>query len=156
MSSITTREILKHAIRMEEKGARFYSETAQRIEDKKASETFSRLAADESCHKARYEAMVARLPETVQTNSFPSEFIDYFLNYIDTYNQFNSQNQLSDKGVDLVTAINFALKVECDFILLYRELKQLVPADDNGVIDEIISEEQWHFKVLSEMKKSLS
>ena len=56
---------------------------------------------------------------------------------------------------DEASALDFAIQRELDAIHYYREMRELLPADQRAAIERIITEEKGHFKRLSEMKKRL-
>ena len=56
---------------------------------------------------------------------------------------------------DEASALDFAIQRELDSIHYYREMRELLPADQRKAVERIITEEKGHFKRLSEMKKRL-
>jgi rubrerythrin len=59
------------------------------------------------------------------------------------------------KVTDDATAFDFAIQREFESILYYQEVRPLLQAAQQPIIDAIIAEERRHFTVLTERKKTL-
>ena len=57
--------------------------------------------------------------------------------------------------VAVVTEFSHAIQRELDSIHYYREMRELLPAEECGAIDRIIAEEKEHFVRLSAMRKRI-
>jgi len=156
MTSITAGEILQFAIRMEENGERFYREAAAMSSENRVKDLFSKLATEETVHKASFEGLLSKAGLFDPPESYPGEYLAYFYNYIDSKVFFTPENKASLSGTfDIINALDFAIQRELDAVLFYQELKPFVPVADNAAIDAIIEEERKHFAQLSAIKKNL-
>lgn len=157
MLSTTASEILQFSIRIEDVGESFYHDVAKHSSDSRIKDLFNLLAAQEAMHKRIFEKLLAKANDFQPPESYPAEYLEYFYYYLD-----NSVFFTSDKKTPLVEtsdirkAFDCAIQMELDSVMLYQELKQFVPVENNKVIDNIIEEERRHFIKLSEAKKSLT
>jgi len=155
MASITVGEILRFAVRMEKSGEKFYRDFAGASPSAKVNNLFLRLASEEAAHKKIFEGLAERADTYGASEGYPGEYLEYFYNYIDNKDFFKEGVETSlTKSLDTQSALDFALKMELDSVVFYREMKIFVPVEDNKTIESIINEEWRHFSQLSELKKN--
>jgi len=155
MASITVGEILRFAVRMEKNGEKFYRDFAGISPSAKVTNLFLRLASEEAAHKKIFEGLVEKADSYGDSGGYPSEYLEYFYNYIDNKDFFKEGVETSlPKSLDTQSALDFALKMELDSVVFYREMKTFVPVEDNKTIEAIIDEEWRHFSQISELKKN--
>ena len=152
-------EVFQFAIRIEENGERFYRRVAEKIDDENIKRIFKYLADEEGRHKEYFESIKSRFDrQEYQTpESYSGEYEAYLKAFVDT-RIFDLEKQEEEmlKIDSLLQAIEFALQRELDSILYYQELKGLVPAHQQGLIDTIIEEERKHFLELRELLREHS
>ncbi len=151
MSVFEPSEVFQFAIRIEEGGEKFYRKMAERLNDAEVKSLFSTLADEEVKHKKTYEAMVAKIEDYEPVESYPGEYFAYLRAYADNILFTPSQmDEAIAKTKDAAAALKFAIDRELDSILYYQEVKNLVPKNQQGLIDKIIEEERRHFVKLTQ------
>ncbi|MGB7055478.1 MAG: hypothetical protein WBE28_09185, partial [bacterium] len=64
--------------------------------------------------------------------------------------------QEMSKIKDASSALRFAIDRELDSILYYQEVKNLIPQNQRGLIDNIIEEERRHFVKLTKCSSDIA
>jgi len=156
MLSTTAGEILQFSIRLEDVGERFYLDVANHSSDIGIKDLFNQLAAQEAKHKRVFEKLLPRADEFQNPESYPLEYLEYFYYYLDSSVFFTNEKKTPlSESFNIQEAFDYAIQMELDSIMLYQDLKQFVPVEDNKIIESIIIEERGHFIKLSEAKKNL-
>lgn len=154
MSIFAASDVLQFAVRMEENGGLFYRKAAELSGNSEAKKLFGYLASEEAEHKQTFEKFLSQVTLYEPTEDYPGEYLAYLHNYIDGKVFFTADFDMT-KGIDVASALDFAIQREMDAILYYTELKAFVNAEDQVAIDKIIDEERKHFAQLSEIKKNM-
>lgn len=149
-------ELLEIAIHIEENGQRFYSRTAGAVADQTARLIFNHLADEEVRHKDLFSGLLTEadgykpVPET-----YPGEHIAYIRAFAGrlVFGKALPESDLPDI-TDPRAAVRFGLDRETESILLYQELKDLLPKDKHPVVDAIIVEEKTHYTKLAGLLKT--
>jgi len=155
MGIFNVKDIFKIAVKIEERGEKFYRETAKLLNSPKVVQLFNKLADDEAQHRVTFARMAEKLGETVQTENLQDEFYAY----LEAYTQnliFDDASDDFSKIKDARTALTFAIDKELDSVLYYTEIKNLIPVSEHAFVDEIINEERRHVVNLSILRKALS
>lgn len=157
MSLFNAKDIFEFAVKIEVNGERFYREMAKKLHAPKIRELFNFLADEEIKHKETFEKLATRmgsfsLPEISDTD---------YKAYLDAYteNLIFSETDIDSKitGIDNEkVALLFAIDKELDTIYYYKEIKDLLPESEHGLVDKIIAEERSHVVKLSEMKQKFA
>jgi rubrerythrin len=156
MISTTANEILQFSIRLEDVGERFYLDVANHSSDNGINDLFNLLAAQEAMHKRVFEKLLSRVDKFQNPESYPIEYLEYFYYYLDKNVFFTNENKSPlSEAFNIQEAFDKAIQMELNSIMLYQDLKQFVPIEDNKIIENIIIEERGHFMKLSEAKKNL-
>jgi len=155
MLKIDAGDILKFAIRIEEDGELFYNRAALAADDKKVSDLFNELAAEEIRHKTIFEKLLSGVRHIDPPETYPGEYAAYLHDYIDGKVIFLKEKKAEAADTKTVaSALDFAIQREADSILYYQELKGYVAPKEQPAIDKIIGEERSHFARLSAMRKN--
>lgn len=148
-------DILQIAMRIEENGGNFYRYAVQIAPEEDAKKMFADLAVEEDKHKETFKRMLSGVDRVEAPESFPGEYAAYLRNYTD--NNIIFKKEVMDRELakvkDTVSALEFAIRRELDSILYYHELKNFLPRDQHGAVEEVINEERRHFSRLSKMKE---
>ncbi|HPC02159.1 MAG TPA: ferritin family protein [Syntrophales bacterium] len=148
-------DILQIAMRIEENGGNFYRYAVQIAPEEDAKKMFADLAVEEDKHKETFKRMLSGVDRVEPPESFPGEYAAYLRNYTD--NNIIFKKEVMDRELakvkDTVSALEFAIRRELDSILYYHELKNFLPRDQHGAVEEVINEERRHFSRLSKMKE---
>lgn len=151
MSVFEPSEVFQFAIRIEEGGEKFYRGMAERLDDAEVKSLFATLADEETKHKKTYQAMVAKIEDYEPVESYPGEYFAYLRAYADNIIFTPQRMEKAIAGIsDAAAALEFAIDRELDSILYYQEVKNLVPKNQQGLIDKIIEEERRHFVKLTQ------
>lgn len=148
------RDIINVAIRIEENGERFYTETSKKAKTGEVRELLSFLAREESRHKEVFSDILNKA--NLSNENLSDEYLSYLKAYTDRL-IFNTETDEFNKGdIDQIRVLDFAIQRELDSILYYHEIKAIVPHSEHPLIDKIISEERSHFEKLSRIKDILT
>jgi len=157
MISPTASEILQFAVRMEDIGERFYRDIAISALDENVKNLFNNLAAEEAKHKKIFEGLLGKIDTFIYPENYPVEYLDYFYYYLDKNVLFTDEKKaVLPEPSNITNSFDLSMQLELDSVILYQELKQFVPAEDNLAIENIINEERRHFIILSEAKHRLA
>jgi rubrerythrin len=154
MSVFEASDIVEVAIRIEENGANFYRYAVQLAGNEETKRLFQRLADEEVVHQHTFTKILAGMEQSLPPEGYDGEYAAYLHNYVDNRLVFTTD----ELAVELVkiknqaSALDFAIQRELDSIHYYREMRELLPVNQRGAIEQIIEEEKRHFKILSEMK----
>ncbi|KPL14441.1 hypothetical protein AMJ74_03385 [candidate division WOR_3 bacterium SM1_77] len=157
MSVFEPSEVFQFAIRIEEGGEKFYREMAEKLQDAEVKSLFSALADEEVRHKKTYQGMVSKIEEYEPFESYPGEYFSYLRAYADNI-IFTPKRMEQEMGKikDASSALKFAIDRELDSILYYQEIKNLIPQNQRGLIDNIIEEERRHFVKLTKCSSDVA
>lgn len=157
MSLFNAKDIFEFAVKIEVNGERFYREMAKKLHAPKIRELFNFLADEEIKHKEIFEKLATRMGSF----SLPEISDADYKAYLDAYteNLIFSETDIDSKitGIDdEKVALLFAIDKELDTIYYYKEIKDLLPESEHGLVDKIIAEERSHVVKLSEMKQKFA
>lgn len=145
-------DVAELAMRIEQKGQAFYLLAADAAEDPGAREFFEFLAQEESRHELFFRDMRDNLGETeLPPGSDFEEYTSYVLALIDSHDVFNFDytEAFSSGQFTFEDAVRTAMRFEKDTILVFTELKTLVPEGDREEVDRCIDEERKHLRMLA-------
>lgn len=157
MPLFNMRDIFAVAIKIEERGEAFYRDVARQVNQESVQKLFIQLANDEVEHKRLFQQMAQQVGGIELNPEAQKEF----LSYLDAYTEsliFEEPEKLpynAQKAFDLPRALIYAIEKELDSVLFYKEVKELVPPSEQGLLDQIITEERRHVVNLSWLKKQL-
>ena len=157
MAVFEARDIVEVAVRIEENGANFYRYAVQLAKQEQTKALFQFLADEEVRHERTFADLLSGMDRNVPPEGYDGEYAAYLHNYVDNRLVFTAEKfagQLA-KIKDEASALDFAIQRELDAIHYYREMRELMPANQRQPIERIIEEEKGHFKKLSAMKKRL-
>ncbi|HPC36341.1 MAG TPA: ferritin family protein [Candidatus Marinimicrobia bacterium] len=157
MAIFSIRDVFDVAVKIEERGEKFYRETAKVIPKVEVKDLFEKLADEEVVHKKIFRQMGQKIGAVNLESAAREEFYDY----LEAYTQNLIFSDASDESKipaiqDAKTALLYAIERELDSVLYYKEIKELIPVSEHQLIDGIINEERRHVVRLSELKKNLT
>jgi len=155
MGIFNVKDVFEFAVKIEERGEKFYRETANRLNSPEVTRLFNKLADDEVQHRLTFAKMAQKLGKFVE----PKNLQDEFYAYLEAYTQnliFNDSSAEFPKIKDARIALTFAIDKELDSVLYYTEIKNMIPVSEHSSVDEIINEERRHIVNLSMLRKALS
>ncbi len=152
----TASEVIELAMRIEQKGQAFYLLAADEAEDPSAKEFFDFFATEESKHEMFFRGMRDRIGHLeIPPGSDFEEYTQYVMALIDSHDVFNFDYTAGFKAGDFSfeDAVRIAMRFEKDTILLFNELKKMVPESEQDFVEECIDEERGHLRLLSSKLK---
>lgn len=157
MAVLDANDIVEVAVRIEENGADFYRHAAQLATTEEIKTLFWQLAAQEVAHQKTFAIILAGMDQNTPPEGYDGEYAAYLRSYVDNRLVFTPEAFDAElaKLSDEASALDFAIQRELDSIHYYREMRELLPEDRRGAIEEIIAEEKDHFMRLSTIRKQL-
>jgi rubrerythrin len=146
-------ELLKFAIEREVESFDLYTHMAEHSKDSELKSLFSKLAEQETKHKAFYTEMLEHTASehSPRAPAEGDEYMAYIKNLISSQRTVPS---LSEEQLhDPIQALDYAIGREKDSILFYTGLKHYVPEASHDKVDVIIHEEMKHASILTKVKE---
>ncbi|MDP3879516.1 MAG: ferritin family protein [Dehalococcoidales bacterium] len=150
----TGKEFLELAIEIERNGYNFYTSAAQE-KSKEIKDILMQLAGREKEHEHTFRDMLTRVGGYVAEH--PCENYEYIKTLAETSIFIGKQAQelLTRKKMTDVEAFEVGIGFEKDSILLYSEVRGMVPRPDQDIIDMITNEEKKHLSELMYMANKM-
>ncbi len=153
-------EALKIAVNIEEEGQEFYSILTKNARDPKVKEVFSKLAADEKEHLARFQkAYIEITSPNSLAEGCEAYTVDLYLKYlVDTgvFAQKGNAKRIAAEVKTDIDALKIGIQAEKDSILYYNEAaRNTRHRSGKMVFEQLLSEEKKHLKLLAEKLKGL-
>jgi rubrerythrin len=150
-------EILKIASKIELHGQSLYASLESKTNEPKLKYLWGFLKEQEVIHRQIFENMLLD-DGTMIINEFGTgEYDDYMeaiaSEYIITPQIIEEKLKMEFKS-DLA-AVDFALSIEKEAVLVYTALKHYINEDKQHILDKIINEEKKHIVELSRLKQVL-
>ncbi|WP_432735487.1 ferritin-like domain-containing protein [Maridesulfovibrio sp. FT414] len=149
-------EVVELAMRIEQKGQAFYLLAADEATDPGAKEFFDFFATEESKHEMFFRDMRDRLGNIeIPPGSDYEEYTQYVMALVDSHDVFNFDYTAAfqDEEFTFEDAVRAAMRFEKDTILLFTELKRMVPEAERKIVEACIDEERGHLRMLAEKLK---
>lgn len=142
-------DIFEMAVKIEQNGAVFYREAAEKVDGENNKKFLLDLAAMEDEHEQTFEAMKKELAgnATFSTTFDPEGENAAYLNAFADSRVFFKKEQPSSSLKDILSC---AIQTEKDSIAFYLGMKELVPENlGRSKLDAIIKEEMDHIRILA-------
>ena len=153
MSSLNIENLLKIALQLEREGVKFFNRWSELAETEELQMFFSMLAEEEEEHVRIFLKIAADYRNSESEVEISSGLQKF-------YKKFSSEVLYNDAEFESVTdmkqALEKAKKQEIDAQLFYSELRKHINKSHHGIVDRIISEEQKHYKKISDLQKTLN
>jgi rubrerythrin len=149
-------DIVEIAIEIEKNGMAFYKAFAKKAKDNALSDFFSDMADEESVHVKDFSGILSSVAGYEPCQVYPQEYF-FYLNAIAGGYIFKDNSEFREKTDNIDSkkdAIDFSLGIEKNSILLYEEMKKMVPEKDKKLIESIITQEKQHVKKLWDLKNT--
>jgi len=146
-------EIIQFAVKIEENGQRLYRKLAESTADARVRKLFLFLADEDTRHAEIFAKMLSQVEEFEPFESYPGEYVAYMKAY--TAEIIFPATVIKEwRGkADPIAALDFGIRRELDSITYYLQIREIVPEDQEKLIDKIIEEERSHFLRFSELKQ---
>ncbi len=150
-------ELVRVAVEDERSGVAFYGALAGRAGRAELKKVFAELCEEEKRHQKRFEEMLAGLGDHKPPERYGGEYAGY-LHALTTDRAFPDEAAALEAAAacgDDAAAVDLASRFERDTLILMQEMRKLVPARHQQVVDELADEERSHLVKLSEARKAL-
>lgn len=150
-------EVVEIGIQIEKNGRDFYSVLAAETKSPKARDMFKYLAGEEEKHIAVFQNILDKTDKYEPQGLDADQYFAYMnaLASESVFTQKDKGKEIAKKVKNDQEAIEIGIGAEKDSIVFYEGMKKAVPGYDQGVIDEVIAQEQDHLKQLLDFKASL-
>ncbi len=150
-------ELVRVAVEDEKTGVAFYSALAEKTRSPELRETFSQLAEEERGHQKRFEEMLKSMGAHKAPERYAGEYVSY-LNALTSDRAFPDESaavEMAGKCGGDLPALELAIRVERDTLILMQEMRRLLPERHRAVVDELADEERSHVVKLSAARERL-
>jgi len=157
--NLSSLDLLDLAIQIEKNGRDYYDQAAKFVKAQKVKQVFEYISNDEQLHIAVFEEIISKLEGSSEPDpKNPSEYANYILALVEE-NVFTKPKQGSEMSRKIRNdkhALELALGFEKDSILFYYEIKKMINDTFHKEIDKLITQEQDHFKRISDVLKGFN
>lgn len=157
LQSFNPQEILKIAINVEKNGRDLYEALEQRTNNEKIKKIWGFLKDQEDEHVKVFQDILDNVGEFV-VNGDNSSLYESYLKAVASEYIFSLkvlEDKLTTNFASDLEAIDFAIGMEKESILVYSELRQYIITEKQGALDKIIDEERKHLVQFVELKYEL-
>jgi rubrerythrin len=151
-------EVIEMAIKTEETGQIFYTNTAKKTKSKPLAELFKFLAGEEEKHKKTFSGLYKTIKENPQTIPFNWEEVSQYLKAITDSKFFLGSNKAMasiSKVKTPKTLLDFAIAFEKETMLFYIEIANFIKEKDKPLVNKIVVQEKEHIRKLSMLKETV-
>lgn len=157
MAVFTAAEALNMALRAEKTGQAFYEGAARKMEDPQTKALLEELATWEERHYKTFQALADRVGDPPSLSVPEWDEYDQYLQAALSSALFAGPDKAlaaADKLSNEQEALRMALGFEKDTLLLYYDMREMMPEGEREVISEIILEEKSHAMRLATMLRA--
>jgi rubrerythrin len=151
-------EILKIAAKVESQGQKLYAALESNTEDVKIKQIWNFLKQQETVHRQIFEDMLTNAGGLIVHEFGTDEYDAYMkaiaLEYIITLKMM--EEKIKTKFSSDLAAIDFALNMEKESVLVYTALKDYINEDKQHILEKIINEEKKHLVQLTNLKQIIT
>ncbi|MCX5709151.1 MAG: ferritin family protein [Candidatus Omnitrophica bacterium] len=150
-------EIVEIGIQIEVNGRDFYSSLAKRALSPKAAKIFNFLAGEEERHILIFQKILEKVEKYEPQGLDADEYYAYMSSLAKEYvfTQKDIGAGLAAKIKSDKEAADVGISHEKDSIIFYEGMRKTIPEYAQGVISELIQQEEEHLKQLLNLKKGL-
>lgn len=149
-SEFNANDIFEMAVKIEQNGAVFYRDAAEKLDQEDQKEFLLELAKMEDDHEKTFANMQKSLKdeESFSTTFDPDDDNALYLKALADTRVFFEKEQPDNSLKSILTC---AIQAEKDSIAFYLGMKEMIPAKlGQSKIDDIIKEEMGHIRLLAE------
>lgn len=150
-------ELVELGIQIEKNGRDFYNTLNAQSKNQKAKDIFKYLAGEEEKHIKVFQKILEGIEKYEPPEIYASEYIAY-MNALASEYVFTQKDKGSSIAKNIKTdreAVEMGIGFEKDSIIFYEGMKKAVPEYDQGIVDELITQEQNHLRQLVDLKAAL-
>jgi len=151
-------EILRIAVKVEERGKKLYEALEKKSSDKKIIDLWKYLKEQEEIHRKVFQGMLDKAGDYIVSELTPGEYGAYIraigASYIFTEELI--EKKIKESFASDLEAIDFGLHIEKESILTYSALREYMLADKWPVLDKVIAEEKEHLIKLTVLRGQIN
>jgi rubrerythrin len=144
-------ELLNLALALEQRGEKFYKESAASQTKAEIKQIFSELAKQEKEHSSFFLKLLGKEKSYDPENPPSDDYYEYLYQYANI-SLFKIKEKKLEKG-NIHDILNYAIDVELYSILYYFELQKYLDSIDHEILQSIILEEKSHYNKLVNLLK---
>lgn len=150
-------EIVELGIQIEENGRDFYNALVKKSKHEKAKDVFKFLALEEEKHISVFRGILDSVGRYEPPEAYPGEYFAYMNALAGDYvfTKKKTGEVAAKKAASDAQAVDAGIGFEKDSILFYEGMKKVVSEYDQGVVEEMIAQEQGHLRKLSDLRAGL-
>jgi rubrerythrin len=151
-------EIVAMNVTEEHNGYEFYQALSRSAKTQELREAASRIAQQEKRHEERFRKWLAELEPHQPVESYPGEY-DAYVKALLRHRTFPDEDAARKMALEAETdlrAVEVALQMEKNTLLLLQELRKHCPERDLAFVDATVREEEDHLIELTELRDQLS
>jgi rubrerythrin len=146
-------DIARMALAMEEKGHKFYSALAGRVDDEKKKQVLMKLAEDEKEHRKLFEKIITGYSDEEQLDEETSSY----LKSLQKDNIFPDLTGTEDSLYSIKDVIAIGIQAEKDAILIFHELTARTRSEKiRKILYDLLEEEKMHLVELRDYLEELN
>ncbi len=151
-------ELINLAIDVERKGIVFYDVMARSTENEATREAFRYLIGLEREHIQIFQNMPGETGKLKTPKGYSGESVAYLKTLADNavFSGEMITSEMASRVASDIGALELGIGAEKDSILLYYEIREMMPEMGSDILNKIIAEEKSHLKQLSELKGRLT
>ena len=151
-------EIVAMNVTEEKNGYEFYTALCKTARSQKLRETAARIAQQEKRHEERFRKWLDELEPHEPTESYPGEYDAYVKALLrnKTFPDEEAARKMAQEAETDLRAVEIALQMEKNTLLLLQELRKHVPEKDLAFVDATVREEEDHLAELTDLRDQLS
>jgi erythrin-vacuolar iron transport family protein len=149
-------QLAEIAMKIEDDGAVFYTFLSDKTNDVNAKKVFDFLAQQEILHKGVFETIMTESQKVDSEEGYDIDLYSHMKLIADDIKKSAlSIESLSSDTFDLVQSIDIGIKAEQKSIEAYELIKKQLIDKFSQILDTIISEEQNHYHMLTNLKSKV-
>ena len=150
-------EIIAMNVTEEKNGYEFYQALSQSAHSQKLREAASRIAKQEKRHEERFRKWLDELEPHQPNESYPGEYDAYVKALLrnKTFPDDEAARKMALEAETDLSAVEIALQMEKNSLLLLQELRKHVPEKDLAFVDATVREEEDHLAQLTDLREEL-
>ena len=148
--SFAVSEIVEIGVQIEINGRDFYQKAAEKTKDFGVKEIFEWLGKEEEDHISTFQKILNSVHKYEPGGAYPDEYFAY-MNTLAEGHVFTKEHtglSIAENTVSDDDAIGLGIKFEEESIIFYEEMKKVVSAGDQILLDQLIDQEKEHLQKL--------
>ena len=154
MSKFSGSDIVEFGVQIEKNGRDFYNALLKCTGNIKLKETFKFLAQAEEEHVKDFEKILDLVEKHEPSQVFTQEYFGYMKASAKQYvfTEKDTGREIAENVKSESDGLDLGIDFEKKSIKFYQEMKKCIPEEGQGLLDELISQEEGHLKNLERLK----